>query len=231
VKAARYSLRSIQWRQRPCKDASLIVRHSGAPPRLSPSRHARLDPRSGASCKPVPHRPWSSIALEAGTTGKIGSEHHLAWPIRPRSPGCSGSEEGDDRRSDRCREMHGAACPSSPRLARAGREPPVDSNWFSVEAGDGGGVMNLPISSSAGPSCGPPVKTTQNASPSSRSASAANDRASPELRRPTGHGIHRDQAILFTHTARTQQGCGLGFIAAPTGGFHSGGPQQALQCL
>src|SRR6476660_6890756 len=34
----------------------------------------------------------------------------------------------------------------------------------------------------------------------------------PELRRPPGHGIHRDHPILFSHTARTQQGCRLGFM-------------------
>src|SRR6478609_1521715 len=50
-----------------------------------------------------------ALLLEAGTTGEIGSEHHMAWPVRPGSPGCSGSEEGDDRRSNRCREMHGTA--------------------------------------------------------------------------------------------------------------------------
>ena len=34
----------------------------------------------------------------------------------------------------------------------------------------------------------------------------------PELCRPTGNGIHRDHPILFSHTARTQQGCRLGFV-------------------
>src|SRR6476660_8452686 len=109
VKTTRYSLRSIQWRQRPCKTPPLC---QGIKARRRDFLHHRI--RDLIHSQALQACPFligrgQALLLEAGTARKIGSEHHMAWPVRPCAPGCSGSEEGDDKRSDRCREMHGTA--------------------------------------------------------------------------------------------------------------------------